>query len=82
MQVLPYLINTDEADLGGKIGFIFFGLALPATIWLYFNLPELKGRDYAEIQELFDQGIPARQFRKHECVASKQEEPVSMENRA
>lgn len=64
-QVMPYLINTDQANLGGKVCFIFFGLSLPVCAWLYFNLPELKGRNYAEIQEMFNRNVPSRQFRNY-----------------
>ncbi|KAH7126081.1 maltose permease [Dactylonectria macrodidyma] len=66
-QVLPYLLNTDKANIGGKIAFIFFGLSLPVLVYLYFCLPELKGRNYAEVQEMFENKVPARQFKKYKC---------------
>ena len=66
-QVMPYLINTDQANLGGKISFVFFGTSLPMCVYLYFCLPELRGRNYAEIQEMFDNRVQARQFKKHVC---------------
>lgn len=64
-QVMPYLINTDQANLGGKVCFIFFGLSLPVCVWLWFYLPELKGRNYAEIQEMFNRNVPSRKFRDY-----------------
>ncbi|KAH6684831.1 maltose permease [Plectosphaerella plurivora] len=64
-QVMPYLINTDQANLGGKVCFIFFGASLPVCIWLWFKLPELKGRNYAEIQEMFNRNIPSREFKNY-----------------
>lgn len=67
LQILPYLLNTDEANLGGKVCFIFFGLSLPMCVYLYFYLPELKGRTVAEIQEMFQAGLPARQFKDYVC---------------
>ncbi|KAF6803705.1 maltose permease [Colletotrichum sojae] len=69
-QVMPYLINTDQANLGGKICFIFFGLSLPMCIWLYFYFPEMKGRNYAEIQEMFSNNVPARKFKTYVCEVS------------
>ncbi|KAK4234234.1 general substrate transporter [Achaetomium macrosporum] len=67
LQIMPYLINTDEANLGGKICFIFFGLSVPMCIYLYFCLPELKGRNYAEIQEMFQAKLQARKFKTYVC---------------
>ncbi len=48
-------------------------------VYLYFCLPEMKGRNYAELQEMFEAGVPARQFKHYKCsvseaVAQKQHE--------
>jgi MFS transporter, SP family, general alpha glucoside:H+ symporter len=64
-QVMPYLLNTDQANLGGKISFVFFATSLPMCIYLYFCLPELKGRNYAEVQEMFENKVPARKFKSY-----------------
>lgn len=69
-QIMPYLLNTDQANLGGKICFVFFGFSLPVCAYLYFCLPELKGRNYAEVQELFANRVPARQFKTYVCSVS------------
>ncbi|KAF4981692.1 hypothetical protein FZEAL_2579 [Fusarium zealandicum] len=69
-QVMPYLINTDQANLGGRICFVFFGLSTPMCFYLYFCLPELKGRNYAEVQELFENRVPARKFKGYVCEVS------------
>ena len=44
-------------------------------VYLYFCLPELKGRTYLEIQEMFQEGVPARKFKTYPCqgIASVQE---------
>ncbi|KAH9894604.1 general substrate transporter [Xylariomycetidae sp. FL2044] len=67
LQAIPYMINPDQGNLGGKVGFVFFGLSLPMCIFQYFNLPEMKGRNYAELQEMFDRKLPARQFKDYVC---------------
>ncbi|GKT50118.1 general alpha-glucoside permease [Colletotrichum spaethianum] len=67
LQVLLYLLNTDQANLGGKIRFIFFGLSWPICAWLYYYFLEMKGRNYAEIQEMFNNRVPARKFKSHVC---------------
>lgn len=35
-------------------------------IYLYFCLPEMKGRNYIEIQELFDEKALARQAKNYQ----------------
>lgn len=64
-QTLPYLINTDEADLGGKVCFVFFGPSVLMCIYLYFCFPEMKGRNYAELEEMFQKRVPARKFKDY-----------------
>jgi hypothetical protein len=65
LRILPYLLKTDEANIGGRIYFVFFCLSLPMCVYLYFCLPEPKGRTVAEIQEMFQAGLPARKFKDY-----------------
>ena len=39
---IPYMINPDQANLRGKLGFFFGGLAALCLIWSYFRVPETK----------------------------------------
>lgn len=41
-------MNPDEANLGGKVGFIFGGLAALGVVWAYFYIPETKNRTVDE----------------------------------
>lgn len=50
---IPYMVNPDEANMKGKVGFVFGGLALLATIGAFFYVPELKGRTFNEIDTIF-----------------------------
>lgn len=59
---LPYMFNPDEANLGGKIGYIFGGILTVFTVAIFFAYPETKGRTFAEIDTLFDMGVPMRKF--------------------
>src|SRR5438477_1264602 len=47
--VVPYIINPDAGNLGGKIGYIFFGLGCICFVGLYFYCPETKGLNYDEV---------------------------------
>ncbi len=60
---IPYLLNADGANLGSKLGFIYGAIALLGLIWAFFYLPELGGRSLEEIDEMFEQKIPARMSR-------------------
>ncbi|KAG8353142.1 hypothetical protein FVEN_g8801 [Fusarium venenatum] len=60
--ILPYLFNRDQADMGGNIGWIFFGMAAIYFVVLYFDVPDTKGRTYEELNLMFEKGVPARQF--------------------
>ncbi|KPM40484.1 hypothetical protein AK830_g6029 [Neonectria ditissima] len=57
---IPYMVNPDEGNLKGKVGFVFGGLALFAMTWSWFFIPELKGRRYDEIDRLFQLKVSPR----------------------
>lgn len=61
-SVLPYLYNTDEANLGGNLGWIFFGILVIYGAILYFFVPGTKGRTYEELDGMFESKLPARAF--------------------
>ncbi|KAK7186469.1 hypothetical protein DPSP01_002103 [Paraphaeosphaeria sporulosa] len=61
-SVLPYLYNTDQANLGGNLGWIFFGIAVVYLAILYFFVPGTKGRTYEELDGMFEARLPARAF--------------------
>ncbi|KAH9939513.1 maltose permease [Amylocystis lapponica] len=72
--VIPYLVNPDEANLGGKVGFIFGGLAAVGTVWAYLYIPETKNRTVDEIDLLFERGVSARHFADYNL---NEEDPVA-----
>lgn len=39
---LPYMINPDEANMGGNVAFVFFAASVPSCIFVYFFYPETK----------------------------------------
>ncbi|KAG0644856.1 general substrate transporter [Tuber brumale] len=62
---IPYFVNPDEANLRGKVGFIFGGTSLLATVWVFFCVPEFKGLTFSEIDERFKMRVPARKFQEY-----------------
>ncbi|KAJ3950306.1 uncharacterized protein N0V96_001450 [Colletotrichum fioriniae] len=61
---IPYMVNPDEGNLKGKVGFIFGGLALIGTVGSFFYVPELKGKTFDEIDRLFVAKVPPRRMGK------------------
>lgn len=59
---IPYMVNPDEGDLKGKVGFIFGGLAAIASAWSFFYVPELKARTFDEIDRMFQAKVPPRKM--------------------
>lgn len=59
-----YQLSSSAWDWGAKTAFFWGGTCLCCCVWVFFRLPEPKGRTYAELDMLFEQGVPARQFSK------------------
>ncbi|KIH88771.1 hypothetical protein SPBR_06970 [Sporothrix brasiliensis 5110] len=64
----PYFINPTSLNWGPKYGYIWFPSCLIAAAWIFFFLPEVKGRTLEEIDEMFMAKLPARKFRHYQCV--------------
>lgn len=62
---IPYMINPDQANMQGKLGFFFGGLAFLCLVWAWFRLPETKDRTYEELDIMFERRVPARQFKQY-----------------
>ncbi|KAK2007463.1 maltose permease [Colletotrichum eremochloae] len=60
----PRMINPTAWGWGVKAGFFWAGMTLCCLVWMFFRLPEPKGCTYGELDILFEQKIPARQFAK------------------
>ncbi|KAJ5151075.1 Maltose permease [Penicillium canariense] len=64
----PYFINPDSLNWGPKYGYIWFPSCLIAATFIFFFLPEVKGRTLEEIDEMFEQRLPAWKFSSYQCV--------------
>jgi MFS transporter, SP family, sugar:H+ symporter len=59
----PFLFDSEHANLGAKVGFIYGAFGVLGLIWGYFYLPELTGRSLEEVNEMFEARVPARKFK-------------------
>ncbi|CAG7556450.1 unnamed protein product [Fusarium equiseti] len=62
---IPYMVNPDQGNLKGKVGFIFGGLGLLGFAWGWMFVPELKGRRYDEIDHMFHNKVSPRKMGDH-----------------
>ncbi|GAB7358937.1 hypothetical protein MBLNU230_g5013t1 [Neophaeotheca triangularis] len=63
-QLNPRFLNDDPSSwgLGAKTGIFYFCLCFVWAIWIFFCLPETKNRSFADIDYMFQNKVPARQF--------------------
>ena len=66
---VPLLLSDQDAGWGDKIGLLLAGLSLACILPVYFLYPETKVRTYAEIDELYESGIPPRKFAETKTTA-------------
>ncbi|GKT63019.1 sugar transporter [Colletotrichum tofieldiae] len=64
---IPYLLYTPGAGLGSKVGFIFAGILVFALVFTWFCIPECKGKSLEQIDRMFNEGVPLRQFGKYKA---------------
>ncbi|KAH0433877.1 maltose permease [Colletotrichum camelliae] len=64
--ILPYLFNTDQLNMGGHIGWIFFIMGVLMLVVLYFDVPGTKGRTFEELDHMFEMRISSRKFESYQ----------------
>lgn len=64
--VLPYMFNKDQGNMGGHLGWVFFGMAVVVAVIVYYDVPGTKGRTFAELDVMFERKVPARHFEKYQ----------------
>ncbi|KAH9905427.1 general substrate transporter [Xylariomycetidae sp. FL2044] len=64
----PYFINPASLNWGPRYGYIWFPSCIVSAVWVFFFLPEVKGRTLEEIDEMFEAKLPARKFRTYQCA--------------
>ncbi|OQE18626.1 hypothetical protein PENSTE_c017G01926 [Penicillium steckii] len=72
--VAPYMFNPGYGGLKAKIGFVFGAFMLIFAVMAFFFVPETRRRTYEELDELFMNHVPTREFRKYVTLAERRAE--------
>ena len=74
----PLMLAPTGANWGVEgTSFFYAGTGFIGLVLVYFFVPETKGRSYAELDELFDRKVHARDFRKTKTSVQEQAETVA-----
>ncbi|CAK7233199.1 hypothetical protein SCUCBS95973_008513 [Sporothrix curviconia] len=65
----PYIVDAGYGNLGTKIDYVFGVVSIIAVVWTYFMAPELKGRSLEEIDYMFQERVPIKDFHKFDTSA-------------
>ncbi|KAJ5099172.1 hypothetical protein N7532_006173 [Penicillium argentinense] len=66
---VPQLTSADAANLGAKTYLVFAGCMACIIVFMYFYMPETRGRTFAEIDEMYAAKVPARKWRSYKTSA-------------
>ncbi|KAI0472728.1 general substrate transporter [Xylariaceae sp. FL0804] len=61
-----WMLNPTGGNLAGRCGYVWAATALVCLVVAYFELPEMKGRSYREIDIMFHRRVKARDWKKTE----------------
>ncbi|KAL7940835.1 general substrate transporter [Trichoderma barbatum] len=62
---LPIMLDVKGANWGYKTAFLFLGTGVIVFILAYFYVPEPSQRNSAELDELYEKGVPAWRMRSY-----------------
>ena len=57
-----YQLSDTAWKWGAKSAYFWAGTCLVSAVWVFFRVPEPKGRTYAELDVLFERKVSARKF--------------------
>lgn len=61
---LPYIYNPDEGNLGARVGFVFSAFCAISVLLTWQYIPELKDRSNSDIDRMFEEHVPTRDFKR------------------
>ncbi|KAF2838448.1 MFS transporter [Patellaria atrata CBS 101060] len=76
----PYFINSKELNWGAKYAYVWAVSNAITFVYFYVFLPEMRNRSLEEIDELFHNEVPRRDFPKYQCASSTQARELALKN--
>jgi hypothetical protein len=76
----PYFINSKELNWGAQVGYIWAVSNAITFAYFYVFLPEMRGRSLEEIDELFQNKVPTRDFARYHCISGEQAREQALRN--
>lgn len=64
----PFMQDEGYGGLKGRVGFVYGSFSVLAVVWCLFTLPETKGRNLEELDELFEKKISTWKFRSYKTT--------------
>lgn len=61
-------MQYEPGNLGSKVGFVYGAFSLLSILFVWFCLPECGGRSLEELDELFQAGVQAWNFKGHQTT--------------
>lgn len=61
-------VQNEPGHLGPKVGMIYGSISLLAIVFVFFAVPEMKGRSLEELDELFHARVPAWKASSYVCT--------------
>lgn len=72
--IVPRMLSPTSWNWGQKSAFFWFGSCALCIVYVWFRVPETRGRSYAELDTLFENHVPAWKFSStkvdRECLDS------------
>ncbi|OJJ49998.1 hypothetical protein ASPZODRAFT_157007 [Penicilliopsis zonata CBS 506.65] len=65
---VPYLLSAEYANLGTKLGYLFGAMNVVLLIITWIIVPETKDRTLEEIDEMFLNAVPTKEFKSYVCT--------------
>ncbi|CAG8188993.1 unnamed protein product [Penicillium olsonii] len=65
--IIVFVNPFTQADIGGRVAFIYGALSVLSVLFAWFYVPEVKNRSLEQIDEMFLDKVSARAFQSHVC---------------
>lgn len=61
-------VQQEPGNLGAKVGMIYSSISILAIVFVFFVVPEMKGRSLEELDEMFYAKVPAWKAKGYVCT--------------